>query len=78
MFWRTGCPFCEETRSFLEGLKQDMADLRIEYLEVSSSEANRAIFIAVSRALEIERPVVPIVIVGSRAFAKKCASSQRD
>ncbi len=68
VFWRTGCPFCEETRSYLEGLKRDMADLRVEYLEVSSSEANRAIFVAVSRALEIERPVVPIVVVGSQAF----------
>jgi thiol-disulfide isomerase/thioredoxin len=68
LFWRSGCPYCEKARSYLGQLKQEIPDLRVEYLEVSSSGANRTIFIAVSQALEIERPVVPIVVVGSRAF----------
>jgi glutaredoxin len=68
LFWRSGCPFCEKAEAYLALLEQDIPDLRVERLEVSSSEANRAMFIALSRALEIERPVVPIVLVGSRAF----------
>jgi thiol-disulfide isomerase/thioredoxin len=68
LFWRTGCPFCEKAEVYLGRLEQEIPELRVERLEVSSSEANRALFIALSRALEIERPVVPIVVVGSRAF----------
>ena len=68
LFWRTGCPFCEEARSYLDRLGQEIPDLKVESLEVSSSAANRAVFVAVSQALGIEQPVVPIVVVGGRAF----------
>ncbi len=68
LFWRSGCPFCEKARVYLAKRTQEIPDLRVAYLEVSSSEANRASFIAVSRALEIKHPVVPVVVVGSQAF----------
>ena len=68
VFWRFGCPFCEKAKAYLGRLEHEIPDFRAEYLEVSSSDANRAILVSVSRALEIERPVVPIVIVGSEAF----------
>jgi glutaredoxin len=68
LFWRTGCPFCEKAQTYLGELKQEIPDLRVVHLEVSGSEENQAMFIAISQALEIERPVVPVVVVGNRAF----------
>lgn len=68
LMWRFGCPHCEKAQAYLGQLQQEIADLRVEQLEVSASEINQAIFIAVSTALEIERPAVPLIVVGGRAF----------
>lgn len=68
VFWRFGCPYCEKAQAYLRRLEQEIPDLRIEHLEVSGSGDNREVFIAVSRALDITHPVVPIVVVGNQAF----------
>jgi thiol-disulfide isomerase/thioredoxin len=68
LFWRTGCPYCERAQSFLMKLQEKIPNLNVVGLEVSGSEANRAMFITISEVLGIERPVVPIVLVGERAF----------
>ena len=68
LFWRIGCPYCERAQSYLMQLRDEIPDLNVTDLEVSGSEANRARFVTISEVLEIERPVVPIVLVGERAF----------
>lgn len=68
LFWRTGCPYCEDARAYLRTLKREIPDLTVTELEVSGSEANREIFIVLNMAMEIERPAVPLVVVGGRAI----------
>ncbi len=68
VFWRVGCPYCEEALGYLDRLKQELPDLATEYLEVSGSDGNRALFIAVCKELDIDQPAVPAIVVGSRAF----------
>lgn len=68
LLWRLGCPFCEQARAFLDRLKREEPGIEVRDWVISGSETNRLLFIAVSRALNIERPAVPIVVVGDRTF----------
>jgi glutaredoxin len=68
LFWRLGCPYCERARAFLDRLRRLEPGVEVHDREVSRSETQRLLFIAVSRSLEVERPAVPVVVVGDRAF----------
>jgi glutaredoxin len=65
VFWREGCPHCEEELEFLEALRAHQPDLRVHLLEVGGSAGNLELLREVAQRLGAPRLAVPFTVVGS-------------
>jgi hypothetical protein len=64
LFWQEGCPHCEREIAFLSGWRAVDARINIHYLEISENPGNRDAFIEIIRYAGLERPVVPLTVIG--------------
>lgn len=64
VFWSRTCPHCERALAFLERLAAAEPQLRLHRFEVESDGAEA--FRRVIEAFAIDRPAVPIIVVGER------------
>jgi hypothetical protein len=65
VFWREGCPHCEEEIEFLEALRAHQPDLRVHLLEVGGGAGNLELLREVAQRLGAPRLAVPFTVVGS-------------
>ncbi|MEO1294007.1 MAG: glutaredoxin domain-containing protein, partial [Pseudomonadota bacterium] len=68
LFWRLGCPYCEDARQFLDAQRDNGAAIAIHTYEVSADPLARAVFTQALETYGIERAAVPLTIVGDYAF----------
>lgn len=66
VFWQEGCPYCERARAALSDIAAGDPGLVIDAIELGPAARANALFGRVINALGIERPGVPLVIVGDR------------
>ncbi len=67
-FWRDGCPHCEREKDFLTRWQGEETRVRVHYLEISREPDNYEVFAALVRQFRIERPGVPLTVVGETFF----------
>lgn len=67
-FWKDGCPHCEREKDFLTRWQGEETRVRIHYLEISRETDNYEVFAALVRQFGIERPGVPLAVVGETFF----------
>ena len=68
LFWRAGCPHCEHAIDFLKRWQREEARAKVQFLEISENPANREAFVAMVRYAGIERPGVPLIVIGESVF----------
>lgn len=68
VFWKIGCPYCEDAKAFLSGAAQSDPSIVFHALEISTGSANRVLFQKALVAFDVERAAVPLTIVGNEAF----------
>ena len=68
LFWAEGCPHCSNEIDFIRQWTGKEPQVRIKYLEVTRTPANRKVFAAVIRHFGIQRPGVPLTVVGEHFF----------
>lgn len=68
VFWAQGCPHCERAISFTRQWADKESDVRIHYLEVTRDPANRKVYGDIIQHFGIQRPGVPLTVVGERIF----------
>ncbi|MDJ0825753.1 MAG: glutaredoxin domain-containing protein [Rhodobacter sp.] len=64
VFWQEGCPFCERARAALAEMRVEDPGLIVDEIELGASEANNQRFRDAIAAFGIDRPAVPLVVVG--------------
>jgi glutaredoxin len=68
-FWSKTCPFCITQKDFLESIQGDYPQLNVHAYEVSESEENYLLWLAISQAYGIENPQgVPMTFISDRHF----------
>ena len=65
LFWHDGCPHCERARAALDEISTFQPGFRLVELQVGASEAEDALFADAARRLGLERPTVPLFVVGN-------------
>ena len=68
LFWGEGCPHCAREIGFIRQWADKEPDVRMHYLEVTGTPANRKVFASAVRHFGIQRPGVPLTVVGERFF----------
>jgi hypothetical protein len=68
LFWAEGCPHCAREIGFTQQWTDKEPQVRMHYLEVTRETANRKVFGAVVRHFGIQRPGVPLTVVGEHFF----------
>lgn len=68
LFWQAGCPHCEREIDFLKQWAAEEDRLRIHHLEIGADAGNRSAFLVMLRYAGIDRPVVPLTVIGTRVF----------
>lgn len=68
IFWEPGCPFCNRAKSFLDGRLETKQWLSINAIDVTASAKNEKTFVRVNEYFHIQRPGVPLIVVGGRPF----------
>ena len=66
LFWAEGCPHCTKAIGFMRQLEKETPEVYVHYLEVTRELGNRNVFISVLRHFEIQRPGVPLAVIGDR------------
>jgi len=66
--WKDGCPHCEREKDFLERWEGEDARVRVHYLEISREPRNYEVFAGLVRHFGIERPGVPLTVIGETFF----------
>lgn len=64
IFWREGCPHCGREKDFLQRLANEEPRVRIHELEISQSQAHFQAFETLVRGAGIDRPGVPLTVIG--------------
>ncbi|BBA33188.1 uncharacterized protein sS8_1226 [Methylocaldum marinum] len=67
-FWKDGCPHCQREKEFLRRWAGEDESIRIHYLEISRETGNYDVFAGLVRYFGIERPGVPLTVVGETFF----------
>jgi len=68
LFYQTGCPHCGREVDFLSRWQREEPRLRVNRFEISQDVQSREIFKTLVRHFRIERPGVPLTVVGNRFF----------
>lgn len=68
LFWSEGCPYCAAEREFLADLVDEYPALVVREYEISSSRANRELFIATAADYGIDARAVPTTFLGERSW----------
>lgn len=68
IFWSQGCPHCEKALAFLDRLEKRYPDLRVHRYELSQNPAHLQAFVRETQRHRIERPGVPMILIGGRAY----------
>lgn len=66
LFWAEGCPHCGDALAFLHSWTKAEPRIRVHRLEITGERGNREVFKAIVRQFGIERPGVPLTVVGER------------
>jgi glutaredoxin len=80
VFWRKGCPHCARAIDFLDRAAAVESRLKLHYHELGEGRATLDAFGRTVDHFRLERPAVPMVIVGEQAFVgyQDDASTGRD
>jgi hypothetical protein len=68
LFWAEGCPHCAREIGFTRKLTDKELQISVHYLEITQNPVNRKVFTAVVRHFGIQRPGVPLTVIGERFF----------
>jgi len=68
VFWAEGCPHCEREIGFTRQWVDKEPNVRIHYLEVTRKPENEKVFASIIRYFGIQRPGVPLTVIGERFF----------
>jgi hypothetical protein len=68
IFWGDGCPHCAREMDFTQQWLDKELPVRFHYLEVTKETLSRRVFLDVVLHFSIERPTVPLTVVGERYF----------
>ena len=68
IFSEPGCPYCKRAKAFLMGQQGKRNWLNIREYEVSASAAATDLFRRTNELFGIERPGVPLIVIGGRPF----------
>lgn len=68
VFWAEGCPHCEREIGFTRQWADKEPHVRIHYLEVTRKPENEKAFASIIRYFGIQRPGVPLTVIGERFF----------
>lgn len=66
LFWQEGCPYCSRARAALSEMRKTDRALVIDAIELGPSARNNALFGRTVAAFGIDRPAVPLVVIGDR------------
>ena len=69
LFWQAGCPHCAREKDFLHRLKVEQPGLQIHELEISEVPRHFEVFRAVIERARIEKPGVPLTVIGENVIA---------
>jgi len=67
-FWKDGCPHCEREKDFLKRWEREETRVRVHFLEISREPRNYEVFAGLVRHFGIERPGVPLTVIGETFF----------
>jgi hypothetical protein len=65
-FWRHGCPHCEEAKPFVRDLARERPELEVRWIDVRGEPADRELFLATMRRLEVQAAGVPTFVIGDQ------------
>ena len=68
LFWEPGCPFCKRAKDFLASRPETREWLRVNAIDVSASNAALIQFEYANRIFRIQRPGVPLMVIGRQHF----------
>lgn len=68
LFWEPGCPYCQRAKRFLADQIETRTWLKVNAINIADSSEAQNAFLRASRLFGIERPGVPLIIVGRRHF----------
>lgn len=68
LFWRLGCPSCEQAIAFLDAQAAANPAIRLHKLEISRSEANAALMVRVAGRFRVEAGPLPLLVAGDRVW----------
>ena len=68
LFWQPSCPFCQRAKSFFENRPETSDWLTVSTIDLTESIEAQGKFQAVNRIFGIQRPGVPLMLVGERYF----------
>jgi glutaredoxin len=66
IFWQAGCPYCSQATAAITEMVEADPKLSIERIELGVSVESDQLFRSAVAELGIERPAVPLVVVGSQ------------
>lgn len=69
LFHGDGCPHCADEQDFLETIKDDYPNLKIEKYEVWYNDENAELQGKVEKALSVKRSGVPLTVIGSTVIS---------
>lgn len=78
IFWGDGCPNCARQKEWLKDVESTYPDLKITFVEVWNSQANRELFAAEGDRLGFEAGSVPTTVVGERVWIGWTDAIQQD
>ena len=68
IFWEPGCPYCQRAKAFLEVARRSRDWLDVRDYDVSASRAASDLFERAVIHFAIQRPGVPLLVVGGKHF----------
>ncbi|MFA6325257.1 MAG: hypothetical protein WCX46_03470 [Candidatus Paceibacterota bacterium] len=68
IFYGEGCPHCAKERVFLETIKDEYPDLKINSFEIYYNQENVAFLQKIAETLKVQAGSVPFLIIGDETF----------
>lgn len=68
IYTKSGCPYCEQAREFLEIAEKQHSDFQHEERDISTDPNALAEYLDLIREYDIETPAVPLMLVGDQVI----------